>query len=85
MLKSKVVLPLLIVPAAAVYGLDRGIYIGSTSFVNGGLFVKRCRYLFVTGVSEVPAHGGASMGLTTVPGVQLVQNADALYCRVFAE
>jgi hypothetical protein len=43
---------------AAIYALNRGIFIGSISYPIGADVVqKKCRYLFVTGVSELPARG----------------------------
>jgi hypothetical protein len=71
--------------AGVVYGLDRGIYIGSTSFVYEGLLHKNCRYLFVTGISELPAHGGPLETGIAFRGVQLAKEPDNLYCRFFGE
>lgn len=83
--KKHLIVPALIVLAGAIYSLDRGIYIGTKSFVNEGLLIKRCRYLFITGISEVPARGAPPIGNLPKLGVQLADQPDQLYCRVFAE
>ncbi len=83
--KKHLILPALILLAGAIYGLDRGIYIGTKSFVKEGFLVKRCRYLFVTGISEVPARGAPPIGNLPALGMQLADHPDQLYCRVFAE
>jgi hypothetical protein len=45
--------------AGFLYCLNRGIYVGSD--VTGDiLYTKHCRYLFISGISEVPA----GIGLT---------------------
>jgi hypothetical protein len=78
----------LFVGAFVVYAIDRGIYIGSSKIVSDGLLHKNCRYLFITGITEIPAHGGVA---NLVPsgqfprGVQLADGSDNLYCRVFGE
>jgi hypothetical protein len=78
--------------AGIVYALDRGIYVGSTSYIlPAGSFgkedyvLKQCRYLFVTGLSEKTAHGGEFDVVPNMGGRQPVKNADRLYCRVFGE
>ena len=78
--------------AGVVYGLDRGIYVGSSSYIlPAGSFgkeeyvVKECRYLFVTGFSKKPAHGGELDFVPTMGGRQPVNNAGQLYCRLFGE
>lgn len=59
-----VLIPLCVV-ALITYGLDRGIYVGSFDALysapccpDTAYFQKRCRYLFVTGISEIDAHDG---------------------------
>jgi hypothetical protein len=49
----------------AVYALDRGVFVGSSRYVTGAdccpdldYIQKRCRYLFVTGISEIDAIDG---------------------------
>jgi hypothetical protein len=74
--------------AGVVYGVDRGIYIGSSKIVSEGLLYKKCRYFFVTGVTEIPARGGVSdlAPSAEIPrGVQLADQPDNLYCRLFGE
>jgi len=78
--------------AGIVYGLDRGIYVGSSSYIlPAGAFakedyvIKECRYLFVTGFSKKPAHGGAFDYVPTLGCRQPVSNASQLYCRFFGE
>jgi hypothetical protein len=74
-----------VIAVAAIYCLDRGIFIGSNSFVNQGFLVKRCRYLFITGVTEQPAHGAPPIGNLPKLGMQLADRPDQLYCRIFQE
>lgn len=54
---------------AAVYGIDHGVFVGTNVHIwgpppalpeEGNLVVKTCRYLFITGVTEIPAHDGIS-------------------------
>lgn len=71
--------------ASGFYGLDHGIFIGSTSLVSEGLLHKSCRYLFVTGVVELPAHGGPLDTGKAYQGVQLAKDPVSLYCRFFGE
>ena len=49
----------------AVYGVNRGIFVGSERYAAGATccpdldtIKKRCRYLFVTGVAEIDARNG---------------------------
>lgn len=78
----------LLIVAATIYSLDRGIYIGSVSTVSENILRKNCRYWFVTGITEIPAHGGMA---DRVPdggfprGLQLADESDKLYCRFFGE
>jgi hypothetical protein len=71
--------------ASGFYGLDRGIFIGSTGFISEGLLHKSCRYLFVTGIAELPAHGGPLDTGTAYRGTQLAKDPVSLYCRFFGE
>ena len=78
--------------AGIIYGLDRGIYVGSSSVVlPAGSFgkvdyvLKQCRYLFITGIAEKAAHGGEFDSIPTAGGRQPATNADRLYCRFFGE
>ena len=71
-----------------VYWLDRGIYLGSTSYVVQGILYKNCKYLFVTGISELPAHGGPLenvQGGRMFSGRQNANERDNLYCRLIAD
>ena len=88
-MKRYFVIAFLVLIALAIYGLDRGVYIGSSSYTwldtrpeGGGLVFKKCRYLFVTGISELPAHGSS---VPSMPGVQQLKEPDKLYCRFFGE
>jgi hypothetical protein len=74
-----------LVGALTIYGLDRGIYIGSVTAISEGLLHKNCRYLFVSGISEKPAHGGPLETGIAFRGVQLAKEPDNLYCRFFGE
>ncbi|HEY1935992.1 MAG TPA: hypothetical protein VGG99_28635 [Acetobacteraceae bacterium] len=76
---------LLFVVAIAVYGLDHGIYIGTESFIREGIIFKNCRYLFVTGVSEIPSRNGRDDNNPMLRGKRLPDWPDNLYCRLFAE
>lgn len=70
----------------AIYGLDHGIYIGSTTYTTETIFIhKICRYLFVTGVSELPARGGSFDEAPMYRGVRLSRQPDSLYCRFFRD
>jgi hypothetical protein len=49
----------------AIYGINRGVFVGSKRYVASAeccpdldTIQKRCRYLFVTGVSEIDARDG---------------------------
>lgn len=49
----------------SVYGLNRGIFVGSENIIMGApccpnldVIQKECRYLFVTGISAIPAKQG---------------------------
>lgn len=61
-----VMIILLAIVILAMYGLNRGIYVGSQRYVSGAPccpgddeIQKRCRYLFVTGISEIDARDGS--------------------------
>jgi hypothetical protein len=76
--------------------LDHGIYLGSTTTtstqapiagIERTITHKMCRYLFITGVAELPALGG----FKDTPGYAIDENpprplpeANALHCRLFA-
>ena len=92
-----IVLALLAICFAAAYALDRGVYIGSERRVlsyphdpNGVLIMTRCRYLFVTGISEIDASGQVPL-VTPSPSVDrkgflaVAGEPDNSYCRLFAE
>jgi hypothetical protein len=82
MRRTGLIRALLIALGAAVYGLDRGIYVGSSSFVVGEWIVKHCRYLFFTGISTKPARVLTLDFLTSPPGGSPPEQADAAYCPV---
>jgi hypothetical protein len=99
-MKRYSILVAVFVIALAIYGLDRGIYIGSKIYglpdkdadgwlsvppggsIQGYVFME-CRYLFVTGISVKPAHGGSLDALPARSGY--ANNARSLYCRFFGE
>jgi hypothetical protein len=83
-MKLYLILTALIVAAATIYGLDRGIYVGTTNFTQEGFVFKNCRYLFVTGVSEIPSRNGRTDN-PALRGRRLPEWPDNLYCRLFAE
>ena len=87
-----------------VLGLNKGIYAGSTTTTNsrtepaigGGQKIvtathKVCRYLFITGIAELPAAGG--LKAANLPGYAVEEDppssplppASSLHCRFFAE
>jgi hypothetical protein len=70
---------------SVIYGLDHGVYVGSTSFMRDGIIYKNCRYLFVTGVSEIPSRDGRNDNIPVLRGRRLPDWPDNLYCRFFAE
>jgi hypothetical protein len=63
----------------ALYGLDRGTWIGSTTTIDGGLLSKNCHYLSLRGLLENPALGGVG------PGWQSSSEPNRLYCPFLAE
>jgi len=75
----------LLIAAFAIYGLDRGIYVGTASFTRDGVIFKNCRYLFVTGISEIPSRNGTTDSIPMLRGRRLPDWPDNLYCRIFAE
>jgi len=88
-------MPLLIITLGA-YALDRGIYVGSKRYVSGAdccpdldTIQKRCRYLFVTGISEINARDGQvdAPRARTDKAAQLaaLEKPDNGYCRLFGE
>lgn len=49
-------------------------------------FVKRCRYLFITGISDLPARGGPFGEAASLKGVTLASgNKDSLHCLLFGD
>ena len=54
-----------VVCASAIFALDNGIYVGSNFYISGATCcpdqdttIKHCKYVFITGVSEIPAGNG---------------------------
>jgi len=89
-MKRYLLIVLLLIATLAIYALDHGIYIGSTTTtqINNGsghspytVIQKNCRYLFVTGITEFPAWGGSS----NLRGQQFANEPDSLYCRIFRD
>jgi hypothetical protein len=87
---------LLFIVALGVYGLNRGMFVGSERYVFSAeccpdldTIRKRCRYLFVTGISEIDARDGE----VSAPRANTDRTAfkDALkkpengYCPLFGE
>jgi hypothetical protein len=93
--KIGVIIAIISFVLGAFYWLDRGIYLGSsTSVLPAGEAIgdwkqdwvlKTCRYLFVTGISEKPAHGGQFESDPIAGGIRPIDEADRLYCRLFGE
>jgi hypothetical protein len=70
---------------AAIYALNRGIFVGSINYPMGGdVVLKKCRYLFVTGISEIPARGSHLDRDPSMRGIGLTTN-DNLYCHLFGD
>ena len=68
--------------------LNHGIFVGSQSGVNaGGFLYKTCKYLFVSGIAELPARGGLAAVVPNAPrGIELGdRGGQTLYCRLRAE
>lgn len=94
-MKVWIVIAIFLLVVFAGYALDHGIYIGSKRYVGGAeccpdldSIQKRCRYLFVTGISEIDARDGeVSAPRARSDRVALsaaLQNPDNGYCRLFA-
>jgi len=86
----------LVLIGMAAYALDRGIYVGSKTYIGGAdccpdldFLQKRCRYLFITGISEINAHDG----LTQAPRARIdlasfnaaSKKPNNGYCRLFGD
>jgi hypothetical protein len=82
------------ITGGAIYGINRGLFIGSTtttktsSYSLGGeekhsytTISKNCLYLFITGIVELPALGGSPR----TPGQRFEEEPDTLHCQIFAE
>jgi hypothetical protein len=80
----------------ATYAIDRGIYVGSVRYTGGAdccpdndYIQKRCRYLFVTGISKIDARDGQVMAprARSDASAQLAALAkpENGYCRLFGE
>ena len=95
-MKLRLTIAGLLILGFAAYALDRGIYVGSKRYIAGApccpdtdSFQKRCRYLFITGISEIDARDGV------VPAPRAKTDIDAFnaafekpengYCRLFGE
>lgn len=85
-----------IVAASAIYGLNRGIFVGTERYVRGfeccpdaHKIIKRCRCLFITGVSEIDARDGIVQAPRARTDPAALQAALALrdngYCSIFSE
>jgi hypothetical protein len=65
-----------------IYGLDHGVYLGTVYYElkdqSGSDVMKKCRYLFVSGISEVNSRGAQWVDLK--PGVKIPG-----YCPLFWE
>lgn len=72
--------------SAAIYGIDRGLYLGSgTTTVTyprlfGTRITKTCRHLFITGIVELPAFGAPD---ARFPGERAGDDPDTLHCTIF--
>jgi hypothetical protein len=86
----------LFVVVLAIYGLNRGIFVGSARYVYGtkgypesDTIKKRCRYLFVTGVSEIDARDGEvsapSAGRDQSAFLDAIKKPENGYCPLFGE
>jgi hypothetical protein len=83
-LNIAIILLAAIVILLALYALDRGISLGSVAEVRSALLLKKCRYLSLRGISEMPARGGtpgASVGPWSFQSSEL---PDHLYCPLLA-
>lgn len=82
--------------AAAIYGLDRGIYVGSEDRLLGhdsnplGDHVQKvCRHLFITGLSEAAAVDGKVSAPSARSSAQALKAAmesrNNGYCHIFGD
>jgi len=94
-MKRYVLISALLIVVFGVYGLNRGIYVGSERRVSGyrccpdaDILVKSCRYLFVTGVSEIRARGSVDAPRASIDENALslaLKKPDNSYCHLFAD
>lgn len=49
------------------------------------LVTRKCRHLFITGITEMPALGGLSAQIEALQGVQPMDQIKSLHCRMFGE
>jgi hypothetical protein len=93
-MKPGYMLCVLVALAMLAYAVDRGILIGTVRYVEGfegspedDYIQKRCRYLFITGISEIDARDGrvnAPHARTSALARRLADGTpDNGYCRLF--
>lgn len=63
----------------AVYFLNHGILVGSTTEIRDGWRHKTCKYLFITGIATANARGGPPSAL------EIEFQPDDMYCRIFGD
>ena len=81
------------IAGGAIYGINRGLFIGSTTTTKTSSYSlgeekhsyttisENCRYLFITGIVEMPALGGSP----STPGQRFKEDPDTLHCQIFAK
>jgi hypothetical protein len=95
-MKLRLTIAALVILGFAAFALDRGIYVGSKLYVAGAdccpdldYLQKRCRYLFITGISEIDAHDGtipAPRAKTDIEAFSAaIKKPENSYCRLFGE
>ena len=95
-MKICILITALFIVAFAAYGIDHGIYVGFRRYAAGAdccsdleYIQKRCRYLFVTGISEIDAQDGRVSAPRARNSQAALETAllepDNGYCRLFAQ
>ena len=78
-----------------IYAINRGVYVGSERYVMGApccpntdYIQKRCRYLFITGISEIDAIDGQVGAPNATHDPAALAKAEKMpdngYCHLFS-
>jgi hypothetical protein len=63
----------------AVYFLNHGVLVWSTTEIREGWRHKTCKYLFITGIATANARGASPSGM------EMEFQPDGMYCRIFGD